>query len=224
MEHLYLEIPDIIDIFHYCTYDSIIIALDQGINPDTDRWEGDPLLMLSINVYSIVRILLEHGADPDYYGNKNTPLTEAVLHRYGYSIDLLLQYGADPNMQALYTDEPSYPMEIAYANNDIHTIRLLLQYGADPNLYSDSEPLIVYAVEKNQCNKVELLLQYGADPNTRDSMNDTILINAIRNENADMVDLLLRYGAHKGILSDDGDSPLEIAQEMENVHIINLLS
>nr|CAH7713872.1 unnamed protein product [Callosobruchus chinensis] len=119
--------------------------------------------------YSILKLLLENGADPNIKLLHN----EASLY-YCRVIDdsriveLLLQYGADPNMLDKNGKNPLFK---AFLCDDDHTMEILLKYGANPNMLDKNGRVPLYQAINCDNDKrekyVELLLKYGADPNQK---------------------------------------------------------
>lgn len=119
--------------------------------------------------YSILRLLLENGADPNIKLLHN----EASLHYYmvlddSRIVELLLQYGADPNMLDKNGKNPLFE---AFLCDDDHTMEILLKYGANPNMLDKNGRRPLYQAINFDNDKrekyVELLLKYGADPNQK---------------------------------------------------------
>ncbi|MEI8044713.1 MAG: ankyrin repeat domain-containing protein [Verrucomicrobiota bacterium] len=75
--------------------------LEQGadVNEVSEGRDPTPLwVALRTGNEVLVRLLLERGADPNYYKDE-TPLHRMVLHGEPRMIRLLLQFGADPNQK-----------------------------------------------------------------------------------------------------------------------------
>lgn len=74
--------------------------------------------------YEIVRRLLEQGADPNYGGTcKCTPLENACYENNVECAQLLLEFGADPNLNS--------PLVTACECGHEKCVKLLLDSGAD---------------------------------------------------------------------------------------------
>lgn len=88
-------------------------------------------------------------------------------------IELLLEYGADPNAK-----DSSGSTSLHTAAQDGHNkiIQLLLEYWADPNSKDDSglTPLHI-AVKGKKVSTVKLLLDAGADKEVQDHNGNTSL-------------------------------------------------
>ena len=84
-----------------------------------------------------VRVLLEHGADPD--DDADNPFGVRPVHAAGAAHDhetmrLLLEAGADPNQRQR---GGFVPLHEAAHTDDVEMAKLLLAHGADPALTAD---------------------------------------------------------------------------------------
>lgn len=148
---------------------------------------------------SVVRLLLGAGADPNLRDRDG----DAPLHRltsghprsryssYYFSDDpledsrdvvsrllqdvarLLVDAGADPDVQAADGQTPLHRAVGADGSQMLEMLRFLLAAGADPNLQArDGKTPLHHAVRRNTDvearPRVQLLLEGGADPNVRD--------------------------------------------------------
>ncbi|RUT95309.1 ankyrin repeat domain-containing protein [Mesorhizobium sp. USDA-HM6] len=84
--------------------------LRSGSNPNYEDQAGFPSLIAALSTerpdrLEVVRLLLEHGADPNMRGlNDWTPLHYAVSLRDAEAIRLLLASGADPSLRTRIDD------------------------------------------------------------------------------------------------------------------------
>jgi ankyrin repeat protein len=126
--------------------DTVQLLLDAGAKADdfprsndpraTDLAAGirTPLMWAAYhNDVRMVRLLLEHGADPNqatYFGN---PLSQACWNDGFEAADLLLDHGANVNARDAVADLT--PLHWAAGNETLSPllVRLLLACGADPN-------------------------------------------------------------------------------------------
>jgi ankyrin repeat protein len=84
-----------------------------------------------------VRVLLEHGADPD--DDADNPFAVRPVHAASAAHDretmrMLLEAGADPNQRQ---QGGFVPLHEAAHSDDVEMARLLLEHGADPRLAAD---------------------------------------------------------------------------------------
>ena len=141
-------------ILHDDRIDIMQYLLDHGIDINRRDCNGWSILHYAVNFrikanYSdekmiekcrnidMIKMLLEHGADPNAQCKMGTP-----LHRWLDNADiarLLLEHGADPNSR----DWDNWtPLCLC---RDVETARVLMEYGADPNLDLGelSTPLVI---------------------------------------------------------------------------------
>ena len=101
------------------------------------RKQHDPLLVIALDTGDsrLVRLLLDHGADPNGQTSEpmaRTPaLSEAVATGRTDLVELLLDRGAAPN---LGNDSGETALGRAARSGQARTAELLLRRGADPNL------------------------------------------------------------------------------------------
>ena len=162
------------------------------------------MLTLAQNNVEIMRLLLEHGADPTLYGwvegEVHTPLQHACREGEDCVVRLLLDHGVDPDA-ALHEDEWS-PMCVAAAHNRVEVIRMLLDHGASTGLVRLASPGRTYggtplgtACTHGHVDAARLLLDNGADIELKNHARFTPLVCALNNAMPAVVRLLLSRGA-----------------------------
>ncbi len=130
------------------------------------------LYAVFVEKYNIVKILLEHGADPNQLSiikhpdgsiEKLTPLV-CVCRNHWYSIKyikLLVEKGANVNDTIV---SPPLVTCIMNSGKDQKKVRYLIENGANINLvFGDYTPM-QHAVLSRRLDLVDLLWSYGADP------------------------------------------------------------
>ena len=121
-------------------------------------------IAVSANRPELVKILLEHDADPNSASRvRDTPLHIAVKQDRPELLKILLEHGANPNSASSVVRDT--PLHVAVRENKSGLVRILLRHGADPNSASSvrDTPLHI-AVRANRPRLVRILLRHGANP------------------------------------------------------------
>lgn len=93
-----------------------------------------------------VKLLLEHNTDPNFIGwSGKAPLHSAVAEKHVEIVQILLQNGADPNIES--HGDYLRPLHYAAEADHLEILNLLLENGADPNL-KDSRGLTPLDIAK----------------------------------------------------------------------------
>lgn len=214
----------------------VVRLLDkEGANPDARRG-GDgwtPLMLAAMNGYTdVVRILLEHNANPNLGNNEEgTPLCVAassfILPDEGPNaiVDLLLERGAD-----VYEQNGSGMIALMYAAREgkTATVERLLEAGTNVNYMDVREWSALWlAVNNDQVETVAVLLAAGANPDAHGEMYTWTPLNlTAQNNNTEMARLLLDGGADPNGRPSGNDyfpSPLWFAAKNNNVELVRLL-
>jgi ankyrin repeat protein len=150
------------------------------------------------DAFDLMETLLKSGANVNgsFKSDDKTPLYHAIFHGDIKALEILLEYGANPNL-------PNKKSALLKAIQDRRTkaIALLIENGAEINIkqrdpyYDDNEttPLFL-ATEKGEIQIVKVLLENGANPNIEVTNNKPIEI-AIKKNRLDIALLLLSYNA-----------------------------
>lgn len=210
-----------------------------------------PLHMaVTINDSTIVRTLLDHGADPNIQAESDgmTPLMAAAWNESEELVRLLLSYGANPNK--VDKDKWSPLFHAAHRGNQ-KIVKYLLSFGANPKLQDiyrktpsikareaghinlsailkqdDERDVIRQAVlyiEKGDYESLENWILYGNEINAGDEKGNGLLHLAIGAKNVKIAELLLSYGANVNRRNDNGDTALHIASRLSQVELVRLL-
>ncbi|GAA4202494.1 hypothetical protein GCM10023074_37430 [Microbispora amethystogenes] len=115
--------------------------------------------------HEIVRLLLDHGADPDRPSGgpeEGLPLCAAACWDHAATVQALLDGGADPDA----AEEGGWtPLLWAAANGNLESADVLLDAGADPDLPDeDGDTPLTLAALFGAYGIVWSLLEHGADP------------------------------------------------------------
>jgi ankyrin repeat protein len=219
--------------------------------PDPD--DVSPLLLALMNAnWDLAAQLVAAGADVnqwDIFGE--TPLYTAVTQRTRIdggraSIDpinktnglamikLLLDHGADPNMQLLFkpanargtlNTRGATPLIDAALNADVEVVKLLLEHHADPTIATADRQTPIHAVlsgrapEPQAVALIKLLHDAGTDVNMIALVNHpeeirggTALHYAVRKRYKEVIKLLASYGIDMNAVDQDGLTALDYTQ------------
>ncbi|KAN0141504.1 Ankyrin repeat-containing domain protein [Lactarius tabidus] len=187
------------------------LLLKHGVDVNTRNKDHlTPLYVASyVGNIEIVRLLLDHGADPE--SNAEGHIGEKPLHQVSYGkyrspedgvrvAQLLLERGADVNTRR---KDDQTPLHVASYFGNVEIVLLLLDHGADPEAaWGDQEAKPLHRVSLGEYRSLEgglrvaqLLLDHGTDVNTRRKDNQTPLHLASYFGNFEIVRLLLDRGA-----------------------------
>ena len=144
---------------------------------------------------SIVKLLLEQGADPEATDSGHlTALHRAAQQGYEDVAQLLIDFGAD--ISALDV-EGKTALWHAIVNRKAGMAALLLNSNSDPQCTDKfGETLLHHACRNLYTEGMQLLLEAGADPEIPDRYGETALHIAARTSNPAGVNLLLKSRAN----------------------------
>lgn len=154
-----------------------------------------------------------------------TPLVWAAARGDHRSIQILLDYNADPNIMDMYISPP-----VSYAADRGHTlcVKLLLEAGAlaEPILppgFKQGSPLNCAARNTEDPTILKYLLTHGAHVDGTGVDGNTALIHAARTDNVRFAVLLLDYNANINATSITQHTPLTTAITYNSHRVLKLL-
>ncbi|KAI1067289.1 hypothetical protein LB506_004053 [Fusarium annulatum] len=144
-----------------------------------------------------LNFLLESGVSPDsIHPNLGlSALQNAVVFQNRDAVQLLLQFGADPNGKVEFFGNytPHSPLGNALKwDADGEIAKMLIESGADVNL--GSEKPLIQAVKRQDLALVKLLLEAGADPKMLPAKGLSVLYFAINKHELSLVNMLIHAG------------------------------
>ena len=153
---------------------ALINAVESG-----DMEESERLLLKGANVdtrRNYKNIPLPPILAAKEWDNKGpTPLIIAASYGELDIIELLLDYGADPNLQDNWgnTALMNNAQDVA---EDTYITQFLLDHGADPNIKNMvGDTALMYAAWKGYIEIMDLLVNTGADPDIKNDAGQTAL-------------------------------------------------
>lgn len=162
----------------------------------------NPLYYASLHgLTTVVSTLLDLGEDVHSLGPRGTALAAACSNGHADAVQLLLQGGANIELDAFaeldrlrQRGDGYTPLDFAVLRQHVSVVELLLAAGADVNHHGPSSyPAIIQAVFNEDITVARRLISAGFDVNKRDGQ--TPLQIACRCGDEEMVDLLLSAGA-----------------------------
>ncbi|XP_062618438.1 uncharacterized protein LOC134280023 [Saccostrea cucullata] len=163
---------------------------------------------------SIVKVLLEAGADVNPQSMHKTPLTAAAESGHTNVVKELLKAGADVNPQ----DKYDIPLTAACRKGHLCVVKQLLDAAADVNPESANETPLTEACFGGHINVVKELVNAGADVNVH-GLN-TPLTEACESGQISLVKYLLEIGADVNGLS---NQPLRTACKCGHLDVVKAL-
>jgi ankyrin repeat protein len=150
---------------------------------------------------NIVKRLLDNDLDPDTRVDNIPILYIATMYDQENIVRLLLDRGADPNIQTTGGETP------IFAIDDPNILDMLIRYGADVNRKNSAgDTMLSYLADSIEHEYaipvIKLLVSRGADVNTKDNEGKTPLM---KSHSTDIIELLLRLGADPDIRDNYGN-------------------
>lgn len=177
-----------------------------------------------------LELYLNTGGNINYKNEyQQTILNITCSYSYNYEIiQLLLEYGADTNIQNMHGETALYKSVYHYK---IDFVQLLLEYGADPTIINNNgDNCLNLASCIGNIKAVQLLLEYNKlnptkliNLNFQNNSKWTPLMYASRNNYIEIVKLLLKYGADPNIYTNSKKTALYWASIWNFMDIVQLL-
>ena len=174
---------------------------------------------------SPVKQLLEKGGEDVEALNKKieTPLFRAVVKGDRDIVQLLLEYGADPNARPPGSESP---LHIACSNDKKYIVKALIETGKVDlrELNAKGETPLYSAVLRRQKDCIDVLLDAGSDPNARPLGQDSMLGVAVANDAKAAVKSIVKSGRGRiDELNSKGETPLYVAVQRRQKDCIETL-
>jgi hypothetical protein len=152
--------------------------------------------------------ILREGLGINEKGENNVSVLYWPLRNKNYNGFLkLLELGADPNNEFLYTGSVLWSCLMM---TDSRYLKAALKFGGNPDFVTDRQPLLHGAIKhspkESQLEMVEALILAGADVDSIDDLGATPVLTAAYASDVDMIYLLLKSGASPKVENDFGRS------------------
>lgn len=160
------------------------------------------------------KFLIEHGAEINRKGGESvaTPLQWAAQRCHYYTVNLLLQHGADP----LITDAQGYnTLHISTFNGNVFLITLLLHQGIPVDVTDTyGHTALMWAAYKGFPQCVDVFLRWGASVEATDEQGFTALHWSLVKGSPLCILKLIEYGADRFAKTEAGKTPAITASEL----------
>ncbi|NKB67843.1 MAG: hypothetical protein GKR89_12350 [Candidatus Latescibacteria bacterium] len=154
------------------------------LNSGADPLQCHPLFRPAMFGYvEVTRLLLEGGCP---IRDRDVACAMAYSHGGGACLQLLLEYGGDPNDR----DGTRAALHKQSSKGHIGAVDVLLDAGADPNIRALGSLETPLHFATGHAQVVERLLSAGADPTRRNANSETALDLAVRKGQAEVAELL----------------------------------
>lgn len=154
-----------------------------------------------------INLLYRSGAQLNAGIEKRSALHLAVEKNAIKCVQLLLQYGANPNTPEMYTEAP---LHIAAEMGFAECLKALLDHGADvrAQMGHKRNTALHLAADDDFVDCIKLLLDAGANVNARNSDDQTPLHIACLSQGVESLELLIACGADVNATYRDGRTAL----------------
>lgn len=168
---------------------------------------ASPLHRAATRSPEMVRLLLDHGVDPNSRDSDGTtPLTNSTWSDSIRCMQILLENGADPDMG---NRDGFTPLFRTCQMGKFTQAKMLLDHGADPNIVNvDGLTPLHAAVIAGYDSLVRELISAGADLNRKDALKRRPLYYADYHGHPGIADFLRARGAKGGLKSSKSDREL----------------
>jgi ankyrin repeat protein len=124
-----------------------------------------------------------------------------------------------------FSPEPTEPLVVAAAKNDLVAVRQLLATGADVNVLDKETDMTALAEAVSNGNReiVQALLWVGAEANARNRIGQTALMNLSDHTSAQIVWDLVAADAKVNLKDEMGNSALMVAAALDNGDVVQAL-
>lgn len=215
-----------------CHLDIFEELLKAGANIDPNYINLSDLaraLDKSLQVVELAKKLIQKGVAVDSNDRSGTLLTYACSKKNIIVVKMLLNEGADVNLESGNTTplisalrRPTYSSFYPdYDKNVMGLLKLLIKNGADVNLVTGNSTPLKVACEEGNPDCVKELIKEGPDVNL-EAGNETPLMVSCKNGNIDVIKELIKADVNINLKAGD-KTPLAVACQLNQIHIVREL-
>lgn len=159
-----------------------------------------------------LRAMKAQGADFNAHDSRDESLLLFAIFYWPAQVPLLLELGADPNLDAGPGKGPVY---FASVNGRSDAVAALLKAGGKPDVTDDrGTPVIFHTLKGNDTRAFDYLVEAGADISGRDDRGYTLLMAAAYLRKWREATLLLGRGIDPKVVGKYGDTLESMLREM----------
>jgi len=192
------------DIFHGAEHNDMSLVhqgLAGGGDVNVSNLQGVTPLILAVKNWpqntQLITTLLKAGANPNAVSSDTSPIHEAVRKNSQQVLQLLLEHGAQVNLQI--TDGKT-PLHLAIQQSQFEMVNYLLSKGADPRMKTQQNVTCLhFASSEGDKPTIEKFLSLGNNVNEQNANGKTALHIAAEKNHIDAIKVLLNAGADKKI-------------------------
>jgi len=176
--------------------------------------EPDQTMLRYDQKYEMIKMLLEHGANPDVK-SRGRPVLQTLVTDHEDNpyltdiVKMLLEAAEDRGIQG-FADTA---LVCAFELRRDEVALVLLEHAETANVTDKfGNPIIMLVAAYNNVKAVEMLIARGADIEAKDGSGYTPLHVAAAAGHEGIVEMLLQTGAAVNPLNKKGQTPLDVAQ------------
>ncbi|KAJ6093116.1 hypothetical protein N7486_008405 [Penicillium sp. IBT 16267x] len=197
---------------HHTGIVKLLLERGADANSEMGAMGGTPLyIAANAGFMELTAVLVEGGANINKvvktFGGGYTALMIACMKNHLDMVELLLERGADPNIQGA-----GFALHWACENDNLEMVQLLVEHGADVNIGRKYGNSLAYA---RSVEVVEFLIDRGADVNARGEISNA-LMKASQKDYLDILRVLIENGADvnaKGLKDGHGNALFKASSE-----------